>query len=224
MITLKFNDKAFKQQMDNLMEYSVGFVEGMVNGKKTFLENLAPNVAELASEFIDVNAKIDKPRLHHMYEWMKTGSPESRLFDIRYSTNQNGIKFFPEYRQSVTIANGMTQPFRNKAEIMELGQPVTIEPKEAQALRFEIDGEVIYTKGIVTVENPGGNTQGQFQDVFNLFFNKYFTQAFLKTSGLYEYFKNPKSYKINLRKGMVGGRSAGLSTGFAWVAGARFNK
>ena len=58
MISLKFDSKMFKKEMDNIMEYSVGFVDGFVSGRKEFLNNLGPEVAELASQFIDTNARV----------------------------------------------------------------------------------------------------------------------------------------------------------------------
>lgn len=221
MITLKFDNKTFMKEINNIMDYSVGFVDGMVNAKQEFLRNLGPDIAQLASEFIDINARVNPERLHHVYEWTKTGSPNARLFDIKYSVNSRGISFQSELKQSESIKSGSTVPFYDKARIMENGITVTIEPREAQALVFDIGGQTIYTKGQVVVSNPGGNVKGQYENVFDLFFGKYFSQAFLTTSGLYRYFKNPTTYKTNLRNGKRVGRSAGLATGYKWVAGAR---
>jgi len=221
MISLKFDSKMFKKEMDNIMEYSVGFVDGFVSGRKEFLNNLGPEVAELASQFIDTNARVSPATLHHVYEWTKVGSPGARLFDIKYSINSSGLSFNSSFKQSDSIKQGSSVPFYNKAQIMESGTAVTISPKEGQSLVFEVNGETIFTKGSVVVENPGGNVQGQYSDVFDVFFSRYFSQAFLKTSGLYQYFNNPVLYKANLRKGKRSGRSAGLSTGYKWVAGAR---
>ena len=224
MISVKVNNKLFMKEMNNIMEYSVGFVEGMINAKPVFLQQLGMSVSELSSEFIDANARINPATLHHVYEWTKTGSPNARLFDIKFSVNSAGLNFSSKFKQSETIKNGSNVPFRDKAKIMESGTSVTITPREAQALVFEVDGETIYTKGSVVVDNPGGNTEGQFAKVFDLFFNKYFTQAFLKSSGLYGYFNNPKVYKVNLKRGKSGGRRVGINTGYNWVAGAVVNR
>jgi hypothetical protein len=70
------------------------------------------------------------------------------------------------------------------------------------------------------VQNPGGNTQGQFQNVWDMFFGKYFTQSFLRSSGIDKYFANPTVYKKNLAAGKKGGRSTGMSVGSRWVANA----
>jgi len=221
MIKVKFDNKKFNNQMKNLVEYSTGFTEGVQNGKSEFLKLLGADVSEIASQFIDTNARVSPSTLHHVYEWYKNGSPEARLFDIDYTVSNIGLSFISNFKQSQTVKNGSHEPFRNKAEIMENGTTVVIRPKNAEALRFEVGGEVVYTKKPVVVQNPGGNTQGEFEKAFDMFFGRYFTQAFLKSSNLGQYFENPIVYKKNLRKGMRSGRSTGLSTGYRWVVNAK---
>ena len=88
-------------------------------------------------------------------------------------------------------------------------------------LVFEDGGETFFTKGEVVVDSPGGiETTGSFQKVVDTFFNRYFTQAFLRTSGLYEYLSNPQVYKRNLASGKSMGRSKGLQVGYRWIANA----
>jgi hypothetical protein len=88
-------------------------------------------------------------------------------------------------------------------------------------LVFEDGGETIFTKGEVVVQSPGGTeTTGSFEKVVNTFFGRYFTQAFLKTSGLYEHLSNPQVYKQNLAAGKSMGRSKGLQVGYRWIANA----
>lgn len=224
MISVKFDNKKFKKDMNNLIAYSTGFTDGIQLGKKQMLDNLGQDVSFFAEEFIDANARLSPQTLHHVYEWYSTGSPNARLFDIKYTVSNLGVSFISSFKQSTTIQNGSREPFRNKAEIMESGMTVTIEPRNSQVLRFEDNGEIVYTKNAVTVENPGGNTEGQFEKVFDLFFGKYFTQAFLKTSGLLDHFSNPASYKLNLAVGMKAGRSSGVKAGYRWVANAKVSR
>jgi hypothetical protein len=221
MINARFDNKKFKKQMKNIIDYSTGFTEGIQNGKSEFLKLLGTDVSEIASQFIDTNARVSPETLHHVYEWYKSGSPEARLFDIDYTVSNIGLSFISNFRQSSTVSQGSTEPFRNKADIMENGTKVVIRPRSADALRFEVDGEVVYTKKPVVIENPGGNTQGEFEKAFDMFFGRYFTQAFLQSSNLKQYFENPIIYKKNLRKGMRSGRSTGLSTGYRWVVNAK---
>ena len=103
---------------------------------------------------------------------------------------------------------------------MESGVSVTIRPKAADALRFEVDGDVVYTKGQITIDNPGGNTAGKFENIVDMFFNNYFKQTFFRLTGLDKHFKNPSIYKQNLKNGKNQGRYAGIKTGYQWVASA----
>lgn len=218
---LSFDMRQFNKEMNNIIEYSSGFVDGIQAGKKEFLNNLGPDIAELASQYIDSNARVDERSLHHVYEWYQAGNMNARLFDIKYTVSNLGLSFTSDFKQSTTIKDGSRTPFYNKASIMENGQTVIIEPVMAEALRFEVGGEVVYTKKPVVVDNPGGNTAGKFAQVFDTFFGRYFSQAFLKSSGLSQYFENPTVYKKNLSRGSRSGRSHGLNVGYRWVANAR---
>jgi hypothetical protein len=220
MLSVVMDSKQFQKELNNIMKYSTGFIEGIQKGKSAFYLGLAPKIAEMASQFVDVNARMSPELLHHIYEWEKTGSPEARLFDIDYKISGVGITFTSSLRQSSSIKNGSNVPFYNKAKIMEEGMGVTIRPKRANALRFEIDGQEVYTSREVRVDNPGGQTQGQFEKVLNNFFGVYFRQSFLNSSGLLQYFKSPQVYSKNLGAAKRGGRSLGLKTGYQWVADA----
>lgn len=220
MLKIVMDSRQFQKELNNIMKYSTGFLQGIEKGKSAFYLGLAPKIAEMASQFVDVNAKMSPELLHHIYEWEKAGSPEARLFDIDYKITGIGITFTSSLKQSSSIKNGSNVPFYNKAKIMEEGIGVTIKPKRANALRFEVDGQEVYTSREVAVDNPGGQTQGQFSNVLNNFFGVYFRQSFLNSSGLLQYFKSPQVYSKNLGSAKRGGRSLGLKTGYQWVANA----
>jgi hypothetical protein len=220
MLSVVIDSRQFQKELNNIMKYSSGFIEGVHRGKSALYTNLAPKIAEMASQFVDVNSKMSPELLHHIYEWEKVGSPEARLFDIDYKISGIGITFTSSLKQSSSIKNGSNVPFYNKARIMEEGVGVTIRPKRANVLRFEIDGQEVYTSREVKVENPGGQTQGQFEKVLNNFFGVYFRQSFLNSSGLLQHFKSPLVYNKNLASAKRGGRSLGLKTGYQWVANA----
>lgn len=215
------NDATFKKEMKNIIEYSVGFLEGVQAGKTKFLSNMGKLTTEILKEYIDSNARVNPKALHHIYEWYKVGSPDARLYDINYTISNLGLSFVSTMKQSTSIKDGSSVPFYNKAKIMEEGTPVTIRPNKADVLVFEDGGETIFTKGEVTVSNPGGvAATGSFQKVVDTFFNKYFTQAFLKSSGINEYFNNPTVYTRNLAAGKKSGKSLGLQVGYRWIANA----
>ena len=220
MITT-FDSKQFKKDMNNIVNYSIGFLEGAQRGKTIFLKTLGMETVELMKEFIDSNARVNPQMLHHVYEWTMTGSPEARLYDISYTTSNLGLSFRSSFSQSKSIKDGSRTPFYDKARIMEEGIPVTIRPKVAQVLAFEDNGETVFTRGPVQVLNPGGTeVEGGFEKVFDMFFNKYFSQAFLRTSGIARYLENPQAYKKDMPAGKRMGKSKGLSTGYRWIANA----
>jgi hypothetical protein len=220
MIT-KFNSNQFKKDMNNIINYSVGFLDGVQRGKTVFLKTLGMETVEIMKEFIDSNARVNPQMLHHVYEWTMTGSPDARLYDISYTTSNLGLSFRSSFSQSSSIKDGSRTPFYDKARIMEYGIPVTIRPKVAQVLAFDDNGETIFTRGPVQVMNPGGTeVEGGFEKVFDMFFNKYFSQAFLRTSGVARYLENPQVYKKDMPAGKKMGKAKGLSTGYRWIANA----
>lgn len=221
MIRVNMNGPKFKKEMTNIVEYSLGYLDGIGRGKKEFLKSLGTETVELLKKYIDSSARVNPQMLHHIYEWSMTGSPSGRLFDINYSVSNLGLSFLSTFRQSSSIKDGSDTPFYSKAKIMENGVPVTIEPKKSKVLVFEDDGETVFTRNGVTVTNPGGpEVEGAYERAFDSFFRVYFTQAFLKTSGIGQYLENPVAYKNNLPKGKRAGRPAGLTTGYRWIANA----
>ena len=207
--------------MDNIMNYSIGFLDGIHRGKNKFLNSVGLETIDTLKEFIDANARVNPEILHHVYEWNMVGSPSGRLYDLDYTVSGLGLSIKSSFSQSSSIKAGSKVPFYNKATIIENGIPVVIKPKKASVLRFEENGEEVFSKSPITVENPGGTAAEKgFEKTFDIFFNKYFTQAFLKTSGIGEYLSNPELYKKNLSAGRTGGKAKGIETGYRWIANA----
>ena len=172
----------------------------------------------MAGEFIDATARLNPQQLHHIYEWYQSGSPKARLYDISYSVSNLGLSFKSALTQSSSIQDGSNTPFYNKAYIMENGIPVTITPRANGVLVFDDNGKTVFTKAPVTVENPGGMyVEGSFEEIFDEFFGKYFTQAFLRSSGVKQYLENPKVFKTNMAAAKRGGKSLGIQTGYKWI-------
>lgn len=139
-----FDSKAFKKDMNNIMDYSIGFLEGVHRGKNQFLHSVGVETIELLKEFIDSSARVNPEVLHHVYEWSQIGSPSGRLYDLDYTVSGLGLSIKSSFKQSTIIKAGSNVPFYNKATIIENGIPVVIRPKKAKALRFEQDGEEIF--------------------------------------------------------------------------------
>ena len=212
----------FEKELLNIANYSLGFLEGAERGKKVFLDNLGKGVIFALGQYIDVEARSNSSALHHVYEWYQTGSPNSRLFDINYTVSNLGLSLNATFRQSRTVQEDSSTPFYNKAKIMEDGIPVVITPNKNSVLRFYEGGQTVFTSKSVTVRNPGGEeVQGSFERVFDEFMKRYFTQAFLRASGISDYISNPIIYKNNLKAGSRQGKSKGVSTGYKWITNAK---
>lgn len=221
MISLKINTKGLTRDLNNMLEYSLGFLEGARAGKRMFLNNLGASTVEMMKQFIDSMARTSPETLHHVYEWHQTGSPEARLFDIEYTVSNIGLSLNSTFRQSTTIKNGSSVPFYDKARIMEDGIPVSIRPTNSPVLAFESNGEQVFTRNEVQVASPGGTeVAGSYERAFDIFVQQYFTQAFLNSSGIIGKLKDLSIYKRNLRTGSKQGRQFGNSLGFRWIMNA----
>ena len=218
-VSLQTND--FEKQIMNIAKYSIGFIEGIHRGKKVFLDNMGKGVIQTLNRYIDVEAKANPQALHHVYEWYRTGSPDSRLFDINYTVSNAGLSLNSTFKQSKSLSDDGTVPFYNKAKIMENGIPVLIKPKRT-ALKFTAGGQEIFTRKAVNVRNPGGDfVEGSFERTFDEFMRNYFTQGFLRASGLLDYLGKPTIYKKNIAAGAKRGKDFGISTGFKWITNAK---
>lgn len=221
MLKANINALKFEKEMFNVVDYSIGFIDGTKLGQTKFMSNLAKGTVEALKKYIDVNAKMSPGALHHIYEWHQTGSPSSRLYQIDYAIDGFGISFNSTFTQSRSRKNGSSVPFYDKARIMENGIPVVIKPRLKSVLAFEDDGQQVFTKNPVKVENPGGDqVQGSYEKIFDSFFRSYFSQVFLRATGLIDYLENPKAYKNNLKAGSKYGKSKGIQTGYNWIVNA----
>jgi hypothetical protein len=207
------------KDMKNLIAYSEGFLEGAKRNKTVFLDGLGLQLKETLGQYIDSMARVDPQSLHHVYEWYKTGSSDARLFDIDYTVSGVGLSIYGTLTQSKTVAEGSKEPFYNKARVMESGSSVTIKPKTASKLKFNIDGRDIYSSGPITVTNPGGNqVRGSFHNTFKQFMESYLSQSLLDISGFSRNLANPIDFKENILSGIRGGRSVGIRVGMNWIA------
>jgi hypothetical protein len=153
---------------------------------------------------------------------MQTGSPEARLYDLSYTVSNLGLSFKSKFTQSQSFSRDSNTPFYDKARIMEQGIPVKIAPVRSDVLVFDINGETVFTKKEVTVQNPGGTeVVGSFERAVDEFMLGYFKQSFIRASGLYDYISKPIIYKANVAAGSRMGRAKGVDTGFKWIANAR---
>lgn len=149
-------------------------------------------------EYIDSSARVKPKSLHHVYEWNKVGSSESRLFKIN-RMDADGLSFRINYefklsKSSVPNTNKKQKKkyiFANKASVMEAGMPIVIRPKSAERLVFELDGITVFMpKGSsVTVQSPGGRgSSHQFSLAYGKFFGGQLVNNSIKNSGFQKIF------------------------------------
>ena len=219
---VRTNTASFNKEMNNIVQYAFGFLDGVQKGKKVFLQNLGVGTIQAMAQYVDVSARGNPAALHHVYEWSQTGSPSARLFDINYTVSNLGLSINSTFRQSRTVKQDSHTPFYNKAKIMEEGIPVTIKPKKSSVLVFTEEGETVFTKSPIVVRNPGGDrVQGSFERTMDEFILRYFKQSFLRASGIYNYINKPTVFKKNIKAGSRVGKSKGVETGFKWIANAK---
>lgn len=221
MISAHINDTQFFKDMNNIMGYAQGFLEGTKSGEQLFLQSIARNGIEIFREFVDQQARIDPQMYHHIYEWYQVGSPEARLFDVEYVTYENGLTFNGNLRQSTSVSAGSTTPFYDKARIMEKGIPVVIKPKKSNVLRFNNGTEDVFVSGQIVVEHPGGNqVAGSFEHIFRIFFTEHFKQSVLEITGIRQYLMNPIDFKTNFGSAKTQGKAKGVQVGYNWITKA----
>jgi hypothetical protein len=219
---VRTNTKSFDKEMNNIIDYAIGFLDGAQKGKSIFLKNLGAATIESMARYVDVSARGNPSALQHVYEWYQTGSPSARLFDINYTVSNLGLSINSSFKQSRTVKKDSNVPFYNKAKIMEEGIPITIKPTRSPVLVFNEGGQTVFTKKPIVISNPGGNqARGSFEKTMDEFISRYFKQSFLRASGIYDYIKKPTVFKKNIKSGSRLGRSKGIDTGFKWIINAK---
>jgi hypothetical protein len=221
MITAKIDAKKLNKMLNNLVQYSDGFItetkaqQGYVNRK------VANTSVNAFYQYLDGVARMHPGMLHHIYEWGQVGNPTARLVDLGITLSGRGSTITAEFLESQTVKEGSNEPFYDKAQVMEEGIPVVIKEKEAKALFFEIDGLEYFRMGPITVLNPGGaETRGSFVEVFKEFYNNYLTQVYLKAIKFYKHFESPKEYERNFKTALKSTNAAGIGkmTALSWIS------
>ena len=94
---------SFTKQMNNIVNYSLGFLEGVDRGKKIFFDRLGKGAIQALAQYIDVQARANPKALHHVYEWNQVSSPNARLFNLGYTVSNLGLSVNSTFKQSRTV-------------------------------------------------------------------------------------------------------------------------
>lgn len=208
---MKYNTVDFQKTMRGALQYSDGFVKGVDQYEGYFNAQLAEIIKQAFYQYVDSVARLEQDRLHHVYEWGQVGVDSARLFRIEAFSGRQSIRFVTEFMQSTSTSPSATEPFVDKASVMEAGTSITITPRNGGVLAFEgDDGEMVFTPNEVVVEDPGGpNVQGAFTAVVLEFFNAYLNKGMMRE--LIKELENPVAFTQGWNKGMsqaTGMRSA----------------
>lgn len=114
--------------------------------------------------------------LHHVYEWGGIGDPANRLW--RHVLQGNGASRTASFEFKASNkavphpyhSSGRTHIFHWKAPIMEYDIPVYVKPKQADKLAWFLNGRWNFSSG-VRIDNPGGETTGQFTNAWTSWWN-----------------------------------------------------
>jgi len=203
-----------KELVNSVYEISQGLQELT---KSSVLQQVSRAVFSLTSErfMIDVDnyARRNPKKMHHVYEWGKIGSPQGRLFVLERSAILGGSllitsSFLPS-KMPVPINPELLQPgktgkivtarniFRNKAEVMENGTPVSFTAKRVLAFTGGSGLAFIAPGTKIDILHPGGI---QTKNAFATYMLEWYTKnanLIVDASGYYDRLANDVTNVLN---------------------------
>ncbi len=150
MIKLKIDTKDFTKTVNNVIQYSNGFIDETKASKNKIAEKMGKTSINAFYDYLDSLARMHPGMLHHVYEWGEVGNPMERLYELNLKMGNGTVAVNAEFLESISIPENGTEAFYNKAQVMEDGQAVVVNPKNADYLFFEVDGtEVLICIGLL---------------------------------------------------------------------------
>jgi hypothetical protein len=181
VIRVKMDTIELSNVLKNTVKYSQGFLKGVELDRIRFMVELAQYIKETLDLYIDAQARGNPSALHHVYEWGQVGSQSGRLFEIDAIPSLEIIRFSGKFLPSSSISDTATEPFVDKANIMENAISITISPRFSDYLVFEDGGQTIFTMNEITIAHPGGDgVAGSFGRTVESFFGNYLTNAIMQ--------------------------------------------
>jgi hypothetical protein len=219
MITARIKGDNVIKMLKNSVEYTGSFASELKKNQDILNKKVGEESIDAFYDYLDGLARSHPGMLHHVYEWGNIGNPTERLFELTMTSNRTSAVIDAQFLESRVPSPTSTEPFYDKAEIMEDGRTVTINQVEADVLFFEIDGEEFFRSGPIIIANPGGEaTRGSFLQAFDEFYGSYFTEVHLKAIRFYQYFANPKVFEKYFASATKGGASSkGRKAALSWI-------
>jgi hypothetical protein len=219
MIRTRIKADDLMSTLKNTIDYSSAYLAELNRNKKLLNEKVGSLSIDVFYEYLDSLARSHPGMLHHVYEWGQVGDPQARLFELTLSVNGTSAVIDAQFLESEIPADNASEPFYDKATVMEEGIPVTIKEVDAKALFFEIDGEEFFRVGPITIMNPGGAaTRGSFVQAFNEFYGQYFIDFYLNSIKFYKYFSDHNQYEKYFSSAAKGSAaSKGRLAAMSWI-------
>lgn len=212
MLSAKIDLSQLNTTLNNAVQYSFGFLDGIQQQRLSFNRFLGGYTAEALNKYIDAKARSNQYALHHVYEPNATGNASARLFKFDVVATMSTISFVGSFLPSSVASDSASEPFVNKAEIMENGISVVVSPKQSDVLVFEDDGETVFTTESIFIAHPGGDAvAGSFGRTVDEFFTAYFTNALL--APLLRDLQTADEFAKDFAAGTRGGRAVGVRAG-----------
>jgi len=210
-VKLEVNTKDLLENLDSLL---VGLKELK---QPSVLNQISRAVFSITGErfMIDIDnyARINPKKMHHIYEWGKIGNSNARLFVLERSSILDGsLLISTKFLQSkipVPINPELLKPgatgktvstkniFKNKAQVMESGTPVSFQAKKVLAFMGNNGIAFIAPGTQINILNPGGV---QTKNAFATYLLEWYTKngnAIMDSSGLYERISNDVSKALS---------------------------
>lgn len=191
------DDMGSISKMAAALYYQSAALEYLVNSSRAQSAVKTKVFGQISKDFgsyVDMQARSLTSQLHHVYEWKRVGSPESRLWKLNMKqTGAYDMNINYSFKQSkipVPSPSGTKRyVFREKARIMEFRIPVTIKPRRLGGRLAFVNKEgrtvVMPRDRSVFVKNPGGNMVFQgFSRVYERFFNSSMVNQSIDASGI----------------------------------------
>jgi hypothetical protein len=201
MITLQANNFDLLK-IESELNLKIGGIKELTS--KTVLSEFANAVFTLSGKaFIkamNIEAKANPKKYHHVYEWNKLGTSSGRLFFLYRNSNKDGILVvkpgFIQSKTKVPVAPELLVPgrtgktvasrsvFKDKANIMESGKPIIYRASKSLPMPYEGKIRFVSAGTVIKNFNPGGK---QVKGSFEKFFNSWYAtkvESVINSSGM----------------------------------------
>ena len=214
MITIQANSFDILD-IEKELNLKVGGIKEL--SSKAVLEELANAVFTLSAKAfvkaMNIEAKANPKKYHHIYEWGQNGLSAGRLFFLYKDSNTGGKLIikpgFIKSKNKVPVSPELLMPgktgkvvasryvFRDKASIMESGKPIIY--RASKNLPIPNNGQIRFVAAGTVIKNfnPGGKeVKGSFEKFYNVWFDTR-VNSIIESSGIMEAIDNEAAKVLN---------------------------